>query len=190
MNRSALSSDSLPPDIAFVGHAIVSADGMISEGDGSMPVRLRNNVDWHRFQSALDASVLVVVGREGHRRHGNPGRRRLVFTASVADIAADPQDARATLYNPAGASIAEVLAYLAIGSGTVAITGGTRVFEAFLPLYDSFDLAEANMITLPNGRPCFPEGHPRLILAGAGLTPARFEMLDEAAGVTLTHWSA
>lgn len=189
MNPSVLSSHGLNADITFVGHAIVSADGMISEGDGSMPAKLRNDADWHRFQAALDETVLVVVGREGHRRHGNPGRRRLVFTGSVPDIAPDPEDSRATLYNPAGASIAEVLVYLDIISGTVAVTGGTRVFEAFLPLYGSFDLAEANTVTLPTGRPCFPEGHPRLVLAQAGLVPARFEILDKPAGVTLTRWS-
>lgn len=179
----------IPPGVAFIGHAIVSADGMISAGDGSMPAVLRNDADWRRFQAALDDSVLVVVGREGHRRHGNPGRRRLVFTASVDAFSPDPEDSRATLYNPAGAPLAEVLNQLDIASGSVAVTGGTRVFAAFLPFYTAFDLAEANAIVLPGGRPCFAEGHPRAVLAAAGLRPASFETLDEASGVTLTRWT-
>jgi hypothetical protein len=179
----------VPAAVAFVGHAIVSADGMISAADGTMPAALRNDADWRRFQAALDESALVVVGREGHRRHGNPGRRRLVFTGSVEGIAPDPLDGHATLYNPAGATLAELLAHLGIAEGIVAVTGGTRVFDAFLPLYDAFDLAEANGVVLPAGRPCFPAGHPRAVLAQAGLLPARFEMLDAAAGVTLTRWT-
>ena len=73
-------------------------------------------------------------------------------------------------------------------SGIIAVTGGTRVFAAFLPLYTAFDLAEANATVLPGGRPCFAEGHPRATLAEAGLRPASFEALDETTGVTLTRW--
>ena len=188
MPPSVLSKAGLPAGVVIVGHAIVSADGMISAADGTMPASLRNDADWRRFQAALDESVLVVLGREGHRRHGNSGRRRLVFTGAVAAIAPDPEDASATLYNPAGATLADLFAHLGIAQGTVAVTGGTRVFDAFLPLYDRFELAEANTAALPGGRPCFPEGHPRTVLAAAGFQPRRFELLDAGQGVTLTHW--
>src|SRR5690606_35238256 len=79
-------------EILVEGHAIVSSDGMIAAADGSMPPQLRNDTDWRIFQSALDQAALVVLGRIGHARHPNPGRRRLVLTHSVAELEADPQD--------------------------------------------------------------------------------------------------
>ena len=179
----------IPTSIEIEGHAIVTADGMISAADGTMPPTLRNDADWARFQAALDRSVLVVLGRPGHIRHPNIGkRRRLVFTSTVERFATDPDDALATLYNPAGASFPELLAHLGIAAGVIAVTGGTRVFDFFLSLYDRFDLAETNEVTLREGRPCFAGGHPRTALSSAGLAPARFEFIDANAGVTLTRW--
>jgi hypothetical protein len=188
MPAALLSRAGLPAALRFVGHAIVSADGMISAGDGTMPPSLHNDADWRHFQAALDGAALVVLGRLGHRAHKNPRRQRLVLTSLVEGLAADPEDPHAWLYNPAGMTLADALARLDIANGTVAVTGGTRVFDAFLPLYDAFDLAEVNGLTLPGGRPCFAEGHPRAVLAAAGLRPAVFELIDAAAGVSLTHW--
>ena len=179
---------SLPPGICIEGHAIVSADGMIAGADGSMPAALRNDADWAQFQAALDQSALVVLGRLGHLRHPNPGRRRLVFTGSVAAIEDDPVDGLATFFNPRGATLDEVLARLRLTTGTIAITGGQRVFDHFLSLYDGFTLAEVNGLVLPDGRPCFAAGHPRATLAASGLAPAGFDLLDAAAGVTVTRW--
>jgi hypothetical protein len=177
-----------PPGIRIEGHAIVSADGMIASADGSVPAALRNDADWRLFQAALDESALVVLGRLGHERHPNPGRRRLVFTGGVAGIAAHPTDPLTTLFNPRGATLAAALAALGIESGTVAVTGGTLVFAYFLPLYHGFALAEAQQVVLPAGRPCFPHLHPRSALAAAGLEPEGFEVIDRAAAVTRTHW--
>jgi dihydrofolate reductase len=178
----------LPPALRFAGHAIVSADGMISAADGTMPPTLHNEADWRHFQAALDAAVLVVLGRIGHRIHSSRGRPRLVLTSLVENLAPDPEDAHAHFYNPAGMPLAAALARLGVERGTVAVTGGTRVFEAFLPLYDAFDLAEINGMVLPGGRPCFASGHPRAVLAAAGLRPAQFDLIDAEAGVSLTHW--
>jgi hypothetical protein len=188
MPAALTSRAGLPPAIRCVGHAIVSADGMISAGDGTMPPSLRNEADWRHFQAALDEAALVVLGRLGHRAHRNPERQRLVLTSLVESLTADPEDPHARLYNPAGMTLATALARLGVAHGTVAVTGGTRVFEAFLPLYDAFDLAEVNGLVLPGGRSCFAGGHPRAVLAAAGLRPARFELIDAAAGVSLTHW--
>jgi len=178
----------LSAGIRFDGHAIVSADGMIAAGDGTVPAALRNEADWQQFQAALDTSVLVVLGRIGHRLHVNPGRRRLVLTGGVPALAGDPQDAQALLFNPAGATLGEALAALGLTEGTVAVTGGTRTFDYFLPVLDRFVLAEAQQVALPTGRPCFSAGHPRAVLAAAGLRPGRFDVLDAAAAVTQTVW--
>jgi hypothetical protein len=175
------------------GHAIVCAGDRIADAAGAYPPELYNAADWARFQALLDQSDLVALGRLGHERHPNPGRQRLVATARVADLAADPADPRATLWNPARVPVADVLARLLPEGGSVAVTGGTDVFELFRGHgYDAFDLARQTRVTLPDGRPLFP-GVLRgvsaaALLAAGGLVAGATEMLDAAAGVTLTRW--
>lgn len=176
------------PRFRYEGHAIVSADGMIADAEGRMPEGLRNETDWAAFQAALDAAVIVVVGRLGHKRHANPGRRRLVATGSIRDLTQDRNDPLATLWNPAGIGLHEALARLGIGGGTVAVTGGTRVFDLFLPLYTGFVLSEANGLALPGGTPAFSTAHPRFTLAAAGLVPAEVALIDAISMVTSTRW--
>ncbi|HEY4199071.1 MAG TPA: dihydrofolate reductase [Devosiaceae bacterium] len=173
----------MPKAIVIEGHAIVSADGMIADRDGGMPAALRNDADWQRFQQALDRAALVVLGRLGHERHPNPGRQRLVFTHSVAGL---QPAGLAQYWNPEAGTLAETLAAIGVVAGTVAVTGGTGVFDYFLPHYDGFALAEVHGFVVPDGRPCFSQGHPRAVLARHGLRPAAFEMIDS--GVSLTHW--
>jgi hypothetical protein len=172
--------------IVIEGHAIVSADGMIASADGSMPQALRNDADWRIFQAALDEAALVVLGRLGHLRHPNPGRRRLVFTRSVEGLQPDAKDPLATFCNPGTATPPELLDRLGITEGIIAVTGGTGVFDYFLPHYDRFALAEVHGFVLPSGTPCLAGGHPRTVLAAHGLRPAKFDVIDD--GVTLTQW--
>ena len=176
-------------NLTIEGHAIVTVDGMIAAADGNMPPRLRNDADWRLFQAALDTAVLVVLGRHGHQRHPNPGRRRLVATSTVTGLVPDPADSHAKLWNPRTLAFDAALAELGITSGIVAITGGTSVFETFLPLYSSFILVEVPRLILPGGTPCFKSGHPRLVLAEAGLVPGEPELIDANAGIALTRWS-
>ena len=173
-------------NVTVEGHAIISVDGMIAAADGTMPPALHSEADWRLFQAALDASVLVVLGRLGHANHKNPGRRRLVLTRSIPDLAADPIDPLATLWNPAGLDIAAVLSQLGITDGTVAITGGTGAFDLFLPHYDRFILSEVRGLTLPGGIPCFSKDHPRFVLPGAGLEARDMATIDP--GVIQTIW--
>lgn len=187
-NPFQFSRHAVPAAVRFAGHAIVSADGMIADAAGAMPAGLRNDADWRRFQAALDASVLVVLGRLGHELYPGQGRRRLVFTSAVPALEPAAAASLAWFYNPAGLPLDAALRQLGIDRGTIAVPGGTRVFEAFLPLYDGFALAEVHGLVLPGGRPCFSAGHPRSTLAAAGLVPISFELIDPAAGVTLTHW--
>jgi len=158
---------------------------MIADASGQTPDSLRNRTDWQRFQVELDRAALVVLGRASHERYLNPGRRRLVVTHRVAAVGPDPKDSRAAFWNPAGVSLEYVLRGLGIAQGTIAITG---LFDLFLGNYTSFDLAEAGLLTLPEGKPCFASGHPRKVLSAIGLKPVTFEMLDEESHVTLTRW--
>ena len=173
-------------DILVEGHAIVSDDGMIAAADGSMPPELRNDADWRLFQAALDRAALVVLGRIGHMRHPNPGRRRLVLTHSVADLQPDPVDEHSSYWNPAGLGIEDVMARLGIHEGTVAVTGGTGTFDLFLPWSDRFVLAEVRGLRITEGTPCFSKGHPRFVLPGEGLQARDMEMIDR--GVVQTQW--
>jgi dihydrofolate reductase len=178
----------LESGISIVGHAIVSADGMIADAAGEMPAALRNEADWEAFQSALDCAALVVLGRRGHARHPNPGRRRLVLTRTVPALQPDADDPLALLWNPLGMPLAHVLDALDIADGALAVTGGTGVFDHFLGRYDRFDLSEVHDLVLPGGRSCFGAGHPRTVLAAAGLVPGPSLLIDAAAGVTTTTW--
>jgi len=172
--------------VEVVGHAIVSADGMIATRDHRMPPELRSDADWRRFQAELDQSRLVVLGRLGHEAHPNPGRLRLVATTRVARLDVDPADARAIFWNPGTVPPDAVLEELGITEGTVAITGGTRVFDLFLPLFTAFELVRVAGVTIPDGLPCFSAGEPRKVLTAEGLRAAQTIGLDAAA--TLTVW--
>ncbi len=153
-----------------------------------MPASLRNEADWREFQAALDAAALVVLGRLGHERHLNPGRRRLVLTHGVSTMIPDGRDPLALLWNPLALPLARVLEALEIGEGVIAITGGTGVFDYFLGAYNRFDLSEVHRSVLPGGTPCFGGGHPRVVLAANGLAPGEGALIDADAGVTTTSW--
>ena len=171
--------------LSIEGHAIVSVDGMIADAAGEIPPALHNEADWAQYMRALDAASIVVTGRRGHERFPNPGWRRLVLTRSVQRIAPDPNDPRATFWNPADLPLAEVVAELGVADGVVAITG---VFGMFVASYDSFLLSESHRLVLPGGTPCFGFGHPRDVLTHAGLAPVRTDVIDPAAMVTTTLW--
>jgi hypothetical protein len=171
--------------LSIEGHAIVSADGMIADAAGEYPAALRNDADWRLYQAALDRAAVVVLGRRGHQRFPNPGRRRLVLTRSVERLADDLQDKRAVLWNPAGLTLHDALAEIEVTEGTVAITG---VFDQFVHDYDGFALSESHRLLIPEGTPCFGGGHPRTVLAGIGLKPVEVDLIDPEAMVTTTHW--
>lgn len=164
--------------LEIVGHAIVSADGMIADAEHRMPAELRNDADFRRFQAALDAAALVVTGRLGHHMHPNPGRRRLVLTRRTARLSPDPDDPNAVFWNPEGLGFEAMLKELGVTGGTVAVTGGQLVFDYFLPLFTQFDLAENTRLAIPGGVPCFSAGPPETVLATAGMRLAGSEELD------------
>jgi dihydrofolate reductase len=175
------------------GYAIVSADGMIADRDGSMPETIRNDADQKFLQAELDRAAVIVHGR--HSYEGGPRaerRKRLVMTRQIVALAADPSHAHSLLWNPAGAALEAAIAELGAGEGTIAVIGGTDVFGRFLPLYNAFHLTRAARARIPGGRPVFPQVGPNLtpeqVLAGNGLRRGPRRDLDAAAGITLTTW--
>lgn len=175
----------------IVGHALVSADERIAGADGLMPPELYNDADWSRFQAALDAAALVVVGRVSHERTPNvKGRRRLVVSAGADGI--ERRD-DGLWWNPQALPLSDMLAVAAPQGGTIAVAGGRWVFDLFLQLgFDGFDLARSAHVRLAGGVPVFSgvdEGHAAAeILTFAGLSLAGVDELDREAGVTLDRW--
>ena len=175
------------------GYAIVSADGMIADGHGVMPVSIRNDADQHYLQAEMDRAAVIVHGRHSHE--GGPraaGRKRLVVTRQIAGIAPDPSQPHALLWNPAGAGLAQAIDALAVEAGPVAVIGGTEVFDLFLPLYDVFHLSRATRARIAGGRALFSTAGPTVtvdeVLRQHGLRPTAPRDIDGAAGITLTDF--
>lgn len=176
------------------GYAIVSADGMIADRDGTMPESIKNDADQHFLQSELDRAAVVLHGRHSHEGGPRSQRRpRLVLTHTVAALAADPSAPHTLLWNPAGATLETAIAALQPPGGPIAVIGGTEVFGMFLPLYDAFHLTRAVQALIPGGRPVFPrvspDRTPEQVLAAHGLKPEAPRVIDGPAGISMTTWT-
>src|SRR5206468_12513028 len=87
------------------GYVIVSADGMLANAQNVMPDELKFEGDKRFFAAALDRAALIVHGRHSHEQQTHsPRRKRIIVTRKVADIAPDPSNPKALLWNPAAAS--------------------------------------------------------------------------------------
>ena len=174
------------------GYAIVSADGMIADGNGVIPATIRNDADQRFFQGELDRAAVLVHGRRSHE--GGPRadkRKRIIVTRQVASVTPDRSLPNALLWNPAGATLEQAIAALVVGDGPTAVLGGTEVFGLFLPLYDAFHVTRAAKASIPDGRPLFPQVGPQTpedVLASFGLHPKASRDIDAAACITLTTW--
>jgi hypothetical protein len=180
------------PALRFEGYVIVSADGMLANAQNVMPDVLKFEGDKRFFTAALDRAALIVHGRHSHEDQPNsPKRRRIILTRHVGATAPDPSNPNAVLWNPAGASFEQAAERTGVTSGTVAIIGGPGVFDMFMDRYDTFWLSLAPKVRLPGGEPCFPGVGPRTpqqILSSHGLKAGESQMLDPAAGVSVTPW--
>ena len=174
----------------IVAYAIASADGMIADETGSMPKSLNLEADQRFFEKSLDHAAVVAHGRRSQEHQPNSRqRRRLILTRKVAGVAADPDNSKARLWNPAGASLEEACASVGCRSGTVAVLGGPEVYAYFLGVgYDDFYLSGAPKVKLPGGIPVFGRGRtPEEAMSAAGLKPGPVQWLDDQ--VTLVEWT-
>jgi len=183
----------MPRPDRIEGFAIVSADGMIADRHAEQPPALKLEADQRFFYGSLDKADAVVNGR--HSNEGGPSaaqRPRLVLSRRVADIARDPGNDKAVLWNPAGASLEDAWGALGLSGGLLAVVGGTDVFGHFLEHgYDAFHLSRAIHAHLPGGRPVFPgipPATPDALLQQHGLKPDPEQMLDAAVGLTMVTW--
>ncbi|MGH6716387.1 MAG: dihydrofolate reductase [Bradyrhizobium sp.] len=174
------------------GYVIVSPEGMLADADRVMPDELKFEADKKFFTAALDRADLIVHGRHSQEDQPNaPNRKRIILTHGVRGIAPDPDNAKATLWNPSECSFEAGCAAAGVSSGTVAIIGGPRVFDVFMDRYDIFWLSRAGRLRLPGGEPCFggvPVQSPEEILATHGMSAGAPEILDAVNDVSVTPW--
>jgi hypothetical protein len=174
------------------GYVIVSADAMLADAHNVMPDQLKFEGDKAFFTAALERADLIVHGRNSYEDQPNsPRRTRIILTRKVDAIASDPDNPKATLWNPSGASFEAACSHAGVDSGTVAVIGGPGVFGMFMDRYDVFWLSMAPHVRLPGGEPCFPgvpARSPQDILAAHGLRAGAPQMLDAAHEVTVTPW--
>jgi dihydrofolate reductase len=179
-------------DLRIEGYVIVSADGMLADASGVMPDVLKFPGDQQFFSSALDRVDLIVHGKNSFEDQPNsPKRRRIILSRTIETVAPDPENANATLWNPADASFEAACSYAHVSTGTVAIIGGPDVFGMFMDRYDTFWLSVAPKVYLPDGEPCFPgvpAKSPQALLASHGLRADGVKMLDALHDVTVTAW--
>ena len=176
------------------GYAIVSADGMLADATGEMPPSLKIEADQRFFHGSPDRVDAVVHGRHSHEGGPNaPRRRRLIVTRRVPGVAPHPDNAKAVLWNPAGASFDEAWRALGLPEGILAVIGGTEIFGMFLDIgYDVFHLTRADHVRLPGGRPVFPQVPamaPEDVLLRYGLQPGPARLLDAEKNVKLVTWT-
>ena len=115
----------------ITAYVIASADGRIADASGVQPASLQLDADRRYFENGLDHVDAVVHGRHSQEGHPNSaGRRRLILTRSVPALAPDPDNPKARLWNPAGASFEEACAALGLSSGTIAVIGGPAGLHA------------------------------------------------------------
>jgi len=180
------------PAFRIEGYVIVSADGMLASAAKVMPDALKFEGDKQFFTDALDRADLIVHGRHsGEGQPNSPKRKRVILTHGVAALAPDPENPKATLWNPSGASFEQAAEFAGVSTGTVAIIGGPGVFGMFMDCYDTFWLSLAPRVKLPGGEACFPgvpEHTPQQILAAHGLKAGEPQILDPADAVSVTPW--
>lgn len=177
--------------IRIEGYAIVSADGMIANGQGQMPAALSFEADQRFFARSLEDAVIVVHGQHSQEQPTSSSRRRLILSEQVRGIAPVPSNPNALSWNPAGESFETALAAAGISTGLVAIIGGTRVFDLFLDRYGKFHLSQAADVRVPGGRPVFsgiPPLSPQAVLQNHGFAPHKEQVLDREKHLTLTTW--
>ena len=160
--------------LSIEGFAIVSRDGMLAGADGLMPNSLKFDCDQNFLDNALDGAALLVHGRMSHECQSNScKRRRLLLTRAAGPFSTTPVEPNVWLWSPEATPFAEVCEALGIGSGVVAVLGGTAAYDMFLPAYSTFHLCRAGRVHLPGGVPVLSavrEGHPpEKVLSGAGL---------------------
>jgi dihydrofolate reductase len=176
--------------LRVIGYAIVSQGGMIATSDGRMPC-LIFEADQAFHPTSLAQAQVVVHGRNSGK--GEPdarSRHRVLVTGTVDRLISKSSTPHIVSWNPTRTSFGDVIRRLNISVGTIAVVGGTDVFELFLHIgYDAFYLSRAKLVFLPGGRPLFrsiPPSAPEEVLQAHGLARRSERTLETH--LTLEEW--
>jgi len=175
------------------GYAVISREGMIATADGRFPDEIKIPADHQFYLDSVDRAAAVANGR--HSAEGGDKeklRHRLILTRRVTRLTPDQRNPRAILWNPAAMPFEEAWARLGLREGTLAVVGGTEVFELFLTIgYDTFYLTRTEA-SVPNGRPVFPGvgtvGTVEEVMARHGLALRDTRMLDPSVNCRVEAW--
>jgi hypothetical protein len=177
------------------GYAIVSDDNMIADSTGIMPPALIFEEDKEYFERELDKADIIVHGRHSYEwQPHSRQRRRLILTHKIAGVSPSPDNPRAFMWNPAGASLEEACRGLGVASGVVAVLGGPEVYKVFFGIgYEAFHLSRAAGVKLPGGVPVFPEVRagetPEQVLTNLGYVPGPISYFDKEQRISLVSWT-
>lgn len=95
---------------------------MLADAQHVMPDSLKFEGDKLFFEQALDRVDLIVHGRNSHEQQTNsPKRKRLILTRKIKALTVDPEQPKATLWNPDHAAFEEACAFAGVTAGTIAI---------------------------------------------------------------------
>jgi len=172
------------------GYAVVCDNDCLADADGAMPESLKSEAEWAYFQAGLDAADIIVLGRKSHEVTPNPkARLRLVLTSSVEQPVWD--DPLTVFWNPAHAPLSLAVAMFDEPVSSLAITGGTLVFDYFLTSiggFNEFHLSRMQDVYLKEGKKLFSmleetNETPESYLRKLGYVPAAWQRLDDQASV-------
>lgn len=137
---------------SVIGHAIVSSNFCIADSQGNMPESLKSETDWNMFQSDLDNSDLIILGRKSFEKYSAPKRFRLVPTSSLSGYLKEED---LIFFNPKDISIRKILTALDFFPKKIAIAGGRLVYELVFKdfFYTEFHLSIKSNFVMPNGVP-------------------------------------
>jgi dihydrofolate reductase len=179
--------------VAFIGYAIVSADGFIADANGRMPEVLCFEADWAYFRAAIRQTDLMILGRHTHELSPNlTNRPRLVASRGVRAVI--QENASTWWANPKEMTPSSAVAVAVGTDATVMVAGGSGVYGWVLGEdgYDEFHLSIARQVVLGTGRPLLDEidGLKEIVsvFKAKGLCLEEQSWLDEDAEVELLRF--
>ena len=158
-----------------------------------MPMATCRRAFWSsgKRTTACGTSISTAVSC---RRRASRSRSGTATRSATGKATCSSTYPNALLWNPQGATLQEAWERLGAPDGTLAVIGGTGVYDLFLAIgFDRFHLSRAPHVRLPGGRPVFsevgPERTPEQVLASHGLKPGPQRVFDATLGVTIVTWS-